>query len=63
MNQLIRVHNISTFLSINPAMSWGSNNYLLPRFIFFIFIQYLCDGADDCDDGYDEDPRLCTAAR
>ena len=23
--------------------------------------QYLCDGAADCSDGYDEDPRLCTA--
>merc|ERR1711962_65009 len=28
-----------------------------------ISIQYLCDGADDCSDGYDEDVRLCTAAR
>ncbi|CAG5107683.1 Similar to Prohormone-4 (Apis mellifera) [Cotesia congregata] len=28
-----------------------------------ISIQYLCDGAPDCRDGYDEDPRLCTAAR
>merc|ERR1712212_53971 len=28
-----------------------------------ISIQYLCDGANDCTDGYDEDPRLCTAAR
>merc|ERR1711892_1648478 len=28
-----------------------------------ISIQYLCDGAADCSDGYDEDPRLCTAAR
>ena len=26
-----------------------------------ISIQYLCDGAPDCQDGYDEDPRLCTA--
>ncbi|XP_064489618.1 prohormone-4-like isoform X1 [Ornithodoros turicata] len=26
-------------------------------------IQYLCDGAPDCTDGYDEDPRLCTAAK
>ena len=26
-------------------------------------IQYLCDGAEDCSDGYDEDARLCTAAR
>ena len=26
-----------------------------------ISIQYLCDGAPDCMDGYDEDPRLCTA--
>lgn len=26
-----------------------------------ISIQYLCDGAPDCPDGYDEDPRLCTA--
>ena len=25
--------------------------------------QYLCDGAADCLDGYDEDARLCTAAR
>ena len=23
--------------------------------------QYLCDGAVDCTDGYDEDPFLCTA--
>merc|ERR1711963_1328879 len=28
-----------------------------------ISIQYLCDGAPDCTDGYDEDPKLCTAAR
>jgi len=28
-----------------------------------ISIQYLCDGAPDCRDGYDEDARLCTAAR
>lgn len=28
-----------------------------------ISIQYLCDGAADCPDGYDEDPRLCTAAK
>ncbi|XP_021002167.1 IDLSRF-like peptide isoform X1 [Parasteatoda tepidariorum] len=28
-----------------------------------ISIQYLCDGAPDCSDGYDEDPRLCTAAK
>nr|AGN29584.1 prohormone-4-like protein [Acartia pacifica] len=28
-----------------------------------ISIQYLCDGAPDCSDSYDEDPRLCTAAR
>lgn len=26
-----------------------------------ISIQYLCDGAPDCPDGYDEDARLCTA--
>ena len=26
-----------------------------------ISIQYLCDGAADCPDAYDEDPRLCTA--
>ena len=26
-----------------------------------ISIQYLCDGAPDCSDGYDEDPKLCTA--
>lgn len=26
-----------------------------------ISIQYLCDGAPDCPDGYDEDSRLCTA--
>ena len=25
--------------------------------------QYLCDGAADCLDGYDEDSKLCTAAR
>ncbi|KAJ8684178.1 hypothetical protein QAD02_019970, partial [Eretmocerus hayati] len=28
-----------------------------------ISIQYLCDGAPDCREGYDEDPRLCTAAK
>merc|ERR1712156_1214097 len=28
-----------------------------------ISIQYLCDGAPDCSDAYDENPRLCTAAR
>merc|ERR1719278_1882098 len=28
-----------------------------------ISIQYLCDGAADCSDAYDENPRLCTAAR
>jgi hypothetical protein len=25
-------------------------------------LQYLCDGAADCLDGYDEDSKLCTAA-
>ena len=25
--------------------------------------QYLCDGAADCIDGYDEDTFLCTAGR
>ena len=33
----------------------GSGNWPL--------LQYLCDGAADCSDGYDEDARLCTAAR
>ncbi|XP_053655475.1 prohormone-4 isoform X2 [Cherax quadricarinatus] len=28
-----------------------------------ISIQYLCDGAPDCPDGYDENPKLCTAAK
>lgn len=28
-----------------------------------ISIQYLCDGAPDCSDGYDEDARLCTAGK
>ncbi|XP_004524089.2 IDLSRF-like peptide [Ceratitis capitata] len=28
-----------------------------------ISIQYLCDGAPDCSDGYDEDMKLCTAAK
>ncbi|KAK6620875.1 Prohormone-4 [Polyplax serrata] len=28
-----------------------------------ISIQYLCDGAPDCADGYDEDSKLCTAAK
>ena len=28
-----------------------------------ISIQYLCDGAPDCSDGYDEDPKLCTAGK
>ena len=28
-----------------------------------VYDQYLCDGADDCQDGYDEDKLLCTAAR
>ena len=31
--------------------------------IFISTCQYLCDGAADCSDGYDEDARLCTAAR
>ena len=26
-------------------------------------VQYLCDGAADCLDGYDENSKLCTAAR
>lgn len=28
-----------------------------------ISIQYLCDGAPDCRNGYDEDTKLCTAAK
>ena len=28
-----------------------------------ISIQYLCDGASDCPNAYDEDPRLCTAGK
>ncbi|KAI4472448.1 hypothetical protein M0802_016814 [Mischocyttarus mexicanus] len=28
-----------------------------------ISIQYLCDGAPDCRNGYDEDTKLCTAGK
>ena len=28
---------------------------------FYSYFQYLCDGAVDCNDGYDEDTNLCTA--
>ena len=40
----------------------------LPDFVLHIsalcfLSQYLCDGAPDCLDAYDEDPRLCTAGQ
>jgi len=37
--------------------------FLCPNESKCISIQYLCDGAEDCDTGYDEDTQLCTAAR
>lgn len=40
-----------------PGNQWSrGDNLVTPD-------QYLCDGAADCSDGYDEDARLCTAAR
>ncbi|XP_037085297.1 prohormone-4-like [Pollicipes pollicipes] len=37
--------------------------FLCPGGEVCISIAYLCDGAPDCPDNYDEDNRLCTAAR
>jgi len=37
--------------------------FLCPNESKCISIQYLCDGAEDCATGYDEDTLLCTAAR
>lgn len=37
--------------------------FLCPGGEVCISIAYLCDGAPDCPDSYDEDSRLCTAAR
>ena len=37
--------------------------YFIQFYIHISTCQYLCDGAADCSDGYDEDARLCTAAR
>lgn len=39
-----------------PFRCPGTKNVCIP-------IQYLCDGAPDCKDNYDEDPRLCTAGK
>ena len=36
---------------------------VLPHCLTTSLPQYLCDGAPDCHDGYDEDAKLCTAAR
>ncbi|KAF0310767.1 Prohormone-4 [Amphibalanus amphitrite] len=37
--------------------------FLCPGGDVCISIAYLCDGAPDCPDSYDEDNKLCTAAR
>ena len=48
-------------------LSWDFMQYLnISMYIsthISTYPQYLCDGAEDCSDGYDEDARLCTAAR
>lgn len=55
----------------NIDKKYGRNNDFCQPFAPFkcptggqcISIQYLCDGATDCPNAYDEDPRLCTAAK
>merc|ERR1719369_2334228 len=49
--------------SAGPAHCPAFEPFRCPEENRCISIQYLCDGAPDCSDAYDEDPRLCTAAR
>merc|ERR1719244_1440620 len=71
MSASIHTYDWSKIHDNNIDKKYGRNNDFCQPFAPFkcptggqcISIQYLCDGATDCPNAYDEDPRLCTAAK
>merc|ERR1712156_979555 len=63
LTRLLSLTLLSLEVSSNAINCPAFEPFRCPEENRCISIQYLCDGAPDCSDGYDEDPRLCTAAR
>merc|ERR1712226_279415 len=63
LTSLLAVVLITSQVTSNPINCPAFEPFRCPEEQRCISIQYLCDGAADCSDGYDEDARLCTAAR
>ena len=61
--RLLSLVLITSQVTSNPINCPAFEPFRCPEEQRCISIQYLCDGAADCSDGYDEDARLCTAAR
>lgn len=63
INRNIKLNNYMWFIFILGDACHPYEPFKCPGDGTCISIQYLCDGAPDCQDGYDEDSRLCTAGK